>query len=223
MGDGSGTEKFFQWLDKIQPDLVMCQDVRDRKNFFKEMTARYYAIQVAGLITGSRYPLKRLKTVHRKGHWAPCAQLFEMDTPWAPVHGINVYLESPRKALEAFIWKRIKGIPDIKKYIREQFLDTTHTFRELDRSVPTLLAGDMNLTRSHKIFRKYWGDLNNAFEESGSGFGFTKFTSWHGLRLDHILFNQYWKVDSCRIGPNLGGDHRPLIATLSFKKNGVRE
>jgi len=34
------------------------------------------------------------------------------------------------------------------------------------------------------------------------------------LPLDHILVTRHWRVQAYALGPNVGSDHRPVIATL---------
>lgn len=55
-----------------------------------------------------------------------------------------------------------------------------------------VVAGDFNLPIESSIFRRYWSDLGNAFSRRGSGFGWTRYTRWHGARIDQILFGREW-------------------------------
>ena len=65
------------------------------------------------------------------------------------------------------------------------------------------------------IFARHWSRYSDAFEEAGLGFGYTKFTRWHGIRIDHLLSDRGLSVVQCRVGPDVGSDHRPLIATFN--------
>src|SRR5271166_3108675 len=78
---------------------------------------------------------------------------------------------------------------------------------------PKLLAGDFNLPVESAIYRLYWSRYTNAFSISGWGLGHTRFTPWHGVRIDHILVGPGWQVEYKReVGPDVGSDHRPVIA-----------
>ncbi|MEO8480393.1 MAG: endonuclease/exonuclease/phosphatase family protein [Gemmatimonadota bacterium] len=79
---------------------------------------------------------------------------------------------------------------------------------------PALVVGDFNLVRESAVFRRDWGAWRDAFSAAGLGFGHTWSSSWYGLRIDHVLTNKSWSVRAVRVGPDLGSDHRPVIADL---------
>lgn len=81
---------------------------------------------------------------------------------------------------------------------------------------PTVIAGDFNVPVESVYYRDYWTDYQNAFSKSGQGFGYTKFTRYHGVRIDHVLADHHWKVESATVGPDFGGDHRPVLVELEW-------
>ena len=78
-----------------------------------------------------------------------------------------------------------------------------------------IVAGDFNVPVESVYYQDYWSGMVNAFSEVGSGLGYTKFTRWHGIRIDHVLVGPTWKPVAARVGPDLGGDHRPVIVELA--------
>ncbi|WP_182864781.1 endonuclease/exonuclease/phosphatase family protein [Rhodopirellula sp. JC639] len=86
-----------------------------------------------------------------------------------------------------------------------------------DVNFPTILAGDFNVPVESVFYRDYWSPYQNAFSIAGSGLGYTKYTRFHGIRIDHILADKNWDVLSAQVGPDLGGDHRPVIAELASR------
>ena len=82
------------------------------------------------------------------------------------------------------------------------------------RGASLVVAGDFNSPPESSVLRRHWGDLGNAFRSAGFGFGHTKFTSWHGVRIDHILYGPTWGCRYCAVGPDVGSDHRPVLAVL---------
>ena len=54
-------------------------------------------------------------------------------------------------------------------------------------SGPFLVVGDFNAPVESVIYRRYWGDLRNAFSYAGFGFGSTRLNGWIRVRIDHIL------------------------------------
>ena len=81
---------------------------------------------------------------------------------------------------------------------------------------PTIVAGDFNVPIESRYYRDHWKSMSNAFSLTGFGFGHTKFTRWHGIRIDHVLADDHWRIVHCRVGPDLGSDHRPVITELSL-------
>jgi endonuclease/exonuclease/phosphatase (EEP) superfamily protein YafD len=79
-----------------------------------------------------------------------------------------------------------------------------------------LIAGDFNLPPESAIFRASWGGYTDAFPAAGCGYGYTKFTRWWGARIDHVLAGAGWQVRDCTVGPDVGSDHRPVLATLEW-------
>ncbi len=59
--------------------------------------------------------------------------------------------------------------------------------------------------------------FTNAFSEADLGLGATKETSWHGIRIDHVLLGPGWACERAWVGPSIGGDHRPLIADVRWR------
>jgi endonuclease/exonuclease/phosphatase (EEP) superfamily protein YafD len=54
---------------------------------------------------------------------------------------------------------------------------------------------------------------------AGWGYGYSKFTRWHGLRIDHVLADDNWRVANSYVADDHGGDHRPVVANLVLKPN----
>ena len=94
---------------------------------------------------------------------------------------------------------------------------TSALLREV--GVPLVAAGDFNAPVESSHYRDFWTEFVNAFAVRGSGFGHTKFTRFHGVRIDHVLVNEAWSVQSCRVGPDLGGDHRPVLVELVLRED----
>lgn len=84
---------------------------------------------------------------------------------------------------------------------------------------PTLIAGDFNVPIESAFYRDYWSDYQNALSLKGWGLCYTKYTRMHGVRIDHLLADANWTVQSAKVGPDLGGDHRPVSVVLSLNSN----
>ncbi|MFO0910891.1 MAG: endonuclease/exonuclease/phosphatase family protein [Isosphaeraceae bacterium] len=77
---------------------------------------------------------------------------------------------------------------------------------------PTLIGGDFNMPSDDSTMAALRTYFNFAFEEAGWGFGYTRPAEVPWVRIDHLLASPEWGVTQCRVGPDLGSDHRPAVA-----------
>ena len=68
----------------------------------------------------------------------------------------------------------------------------------------------------HPLYRRDWAGYTNAFSRTRWGPGHTMFTRRIGLRIDHLLAGAGWRPERCRVGPEVGSAHRPLVAEFAW-------
>lgn len=126
-----------------------------------------------------------------------------------------IHLLTPRDGFEALIANPLKGwgtlFDTIDMLVTESWIASNFVLQGRN----PIAAGDFNLPRNNPIFAKYWGFLNDSFQESGNGLGYSKHTRWHGVQIDHILYKQGWRSQKTWTVPPLGGDHSPVISVLN--------
>ena len=84
---------------------------------------------------------------------------------------------------------------------------------------PIIICGDMNNSAFSYVYRVIKGDLQDSFEEAGSGFGKTYDFTYFPARIDYIFADQTIQVKKFRSFPEIiDSDHFPIMATLSIKK-----
>lgn len=130
---------------------------------------------------------------------------------------VAVHLPTFRPALE-----KIRGLDfsagNEINVLGEEYRRIAMTIRQRadqDKS-PTILAGDFNIPIESHYYQEQWKEYQNAFTSIGQGFGYSKYTRLHGIRIDHVLADRHWKITSAIVETGLGGDHRPVIATLKL-------
>ncbi len=83
---------------------------------------------------------------------------------------------------------------------------------------PIIICGDMNNSAYSYVYRNIKGDLNDAFEEAGGGFGNTYHFRYYPARIDYIFADAKMRVKNFESFPNfVNSDHYPIMARLSFK------
>jgi endonuclease/exonuclease/phosphatase (EEP) superfamily protein YafD len=86
-------------------------------------------------------------------------------------------------------------------------------------AAPLVVAGDFNLPVESAIYAADWRHLTNAFSRCGRGFGYTKFTSLYGIRIDHVLTSAHFDCTRARVLRSpYGGDHQPLVVDLRYSR-----
>jgi endonuclease/exonuclease/phosphatase (EEP) superfamily protein YafD len=107
-------------------------------------------------------------------------------------------------------------------------LDDNLAVRELESRVaaewsrrgnaPVIVMGDFNMPAESAIYRTYWSGLHNALSEGTLGRRVTKATRWHGIRIDHVLFDDRLTCIGVRVTRHLGMDHRPVVADFRLAR-----
>jgi endonuclease/exonuclease/phosphatase family metal-dependent hydrolase len=83
---------------------------------------------------------------------------------------------------------------------------------------PIIICGDMNNSAFSYVYRNIKGDLNDCFEEAGTGFGKTYDFNYYPARIDYIFADEKMKVKDFQNFPEiLDSDHFPIMARLSFE------
>ena len=79
-----------------------------------------------------------------------------------------------------------------------------------------LVVGDFNLPVESAIFRHHWGDLEDAWDAAGNGFGYSKRNGWIRVRIDHTLSTGPLKAVRVKVGKDYGSDHLPVVTEYEY-------
>jgi vancomycin resistance protein VanJ len=193
--------------------------------------------QHANLAIGTSLPCGPLQLLSRRGaeaYGAPVAvgadiilrsgltavraeDALASDEP-AVIRVISVHLPTFRPAFEKAEQFDISGGEDFKALAELYRGYAAHALDEATKGqVATVLAGDFNVPVDSPFYRDYWQSFQNALSLRGRGLCYTKFTRFHGVRIDHVLADKQWWVQRAEVGPSLGGDHRPVMVELRLK------
>ena len=87
-----------------------------------------------------------------------------------------------------------------------------------DCEYPIIICGDMNNSAFSYVYRSIRGQLKDAFEEAGEGFGKTYKFRYYPARIDYIFADPKMKVKSFENFPDFeNSDHYPIMARLSME------
>ena len=83
---------------------------------------------------------------------------------------------------------------------------------------PIIICGDMNNSAFSYVYRVIRGDLQDSFEEAGSGFGKTYDFKYYPARIDYIFADKSIKVKNFKNFIEIvDSDHFPIMARLSIQ------
>ena len=86
--------------------------------------------------------------------------------------------------------------------------------------VPMLVGGDFNMPPDDSTMHSLRSSFRYAFDEAGWGYGYTRPAAHPWVRIDHLLASREWYVTACKVGPDLGSDHLPLVAEFLLPAKG---
>ena len=166
---------------------------------------------------GSRFPLGEANILarHYPNEHNAVAVACEINVEGNAYTFINVHLPTPRPGLAALWNEGVDGIDALKEVIAYRDDVSSNVSQKIaDIENTAVVCGDFNMPQESFLYRRDWSTYQNAFASVGQGFGYTKCTRWHGVRIDHVLTSHQWRATSASVEDSLGGDHRPVFAEL---------
>ena len=204
---------------EFHPDVVMLQEWADQGAATVLLGAWVAHPGGRWLCLASRFPIQKtvlLDLIGRRGRgaYAYC----RLESPDRSISVFNIHVATLRSGLEAVLWSHWEGIQALNENVALQWYESDRARRSIDQvGSSVILAGDFNLPVESPVYRRFWSRFANAFSSAGVGFGPTKFTRWIGLRIDHVLSGPVWGARApALVGPDVGSDHRPVIADLKW-------
>lgn len=84
---------------------------------------------------------------------------------------------------------------------------------------PMIICGDMNNSAFSYVYRNIKGNMKDAFEEAGEGFGKTYDYEFYPARIDYILVDKRFEVKNFKNYDNfINSDHFPIVSRISLKE-----
>jgi len=219
MGEGSQLGKLKQIIKYYRPDILVLQEIRMKS--VKMINANYPYIDCkVSLCILSKHSYEHTISLDRSilKDWGYFAVSYQIDINGHKINLSNVHFETPREALVDFIKSRT--LSSSGKYkIENRKLEAAIFNDTIKDKANLVIAGDFNMPDDDPIYQRNFTWLSNALNESGFGFNHTKYTYWKGIpflsiRIDHILYSKNIIAKSVEVLDSLGGDHRPVMATL---------
>jgi endonuclease/exonuclease/phosphatase (EEP) superfamily protein YafD len=210
--------RLIRCIEEGRVDLICFQEGNLRRN--PRLDAYFAArgwYRDRGQYVASRYPivaeLPPLAPDIPKGVYAPLTlvRLRIRAAPGVEFGLATVHMPTLRFGLYRFLGQDVEGL---KRHIAGWDWQMGRLLVGLAemRDVPILVGGDFNVPPDHPAMAALGSSYRLAFEEAGWGYGYTRPARYPWFRIDHILASPEWAFTRCRVGPDCGSDHLPLIA-----------
>lgn len=216
--------RFAPWLESLAPDVAVFQECHDAiEPAQASLVQAGWKVEIQhGSCMVSRHPIRKVEVRDPKEIWkmggSGVIVRYEVATPRRVVTVINVHLETVREGLSAVMRRGLGGASELESNIDQREIESVlaRAFANQTHG-PLIVAGDFNMPVESAIYRAHWSEFTNAFSCAGWGFGATKATRWHGIRIDHVLLGPGWLCAGAQVGPDLGLDHRPMVVDLGWQ------
>lgn len=218
MGGGSHLTSFKLLVEQQKPDIVLLQESR-KEYLTQTVPAHWHQECVGGLCIASKYAFKRKGVFNRKviAGWGNFAAYYELDIAGQTLPLMNLHLETPRSIIMGLLSRYINW-SDIDVFHEKKILQTTLIKAWADAEPYFVMAGDFNMTVNERLFQHQFSSYQNALSKVGVGVVYTKYTSWHGIRIDHVLASTQILIHQAEVLSGIGGDHRSTVTQLSLPK-----
>jgi endonuclease/exonuclease/phosphatase (EEP) superfamily protein YafD len=198
------------------PDVVAVQEWRGAEATSLRKEPEWHIHSNPRLFLASRHPIRKTVELgdNSMGEHASAVR-YELETPLGVVHVINLHAATTRRGFSDALRDSSKGPAEIRANSmrrRQQLAFIAREAAALDG--PVLIMGDFNTPPESPIFDEVLHGYTDAFAAAGWGWGYTFVGAKTTVRIDHILAGRGWGVAACRVGPNVGSPHRPVLADL---------
>jgi endonuclease/exonuclease/phosphatase (EEP) superfamily protein YafD len=208
---------------ETEPDIVALQEWPESNHAPLLTGPGWHTNRTPRLFLASRYPIRRAVDLglHSSGPDGSVGR-YELETPIGIINLFSLHLASPRRGISALIHEDRRRPADIGSNIALRWEQSEKVAREAGAvSGPLLLVGDFNTPPQSSIFRRVWSGYSDAFSSAGWGWGYTYFDAKTMARIDHVLTGEGWYCSRCRVGPDIGSPHRPVLADLIWPGSAV--
>ena len=214
-GGSLDEQRLMRLIADEQPDLVLLQECSPTRMAMMKWPPEWTVCVSGALLVASRHPAQQEESLRDEFGWRNLLMHATVETPHGRLHVFDLHLDTPRWGLEevrAHGWRGLRAVEENNASRLRESMKSSQQIAAMTE--PVLIAGDFNMPVQSAIYQRYWSRYQNAFSRAGWGWGHSKFTRWHGIRIDHVLTSEPWRATRCRVGPDVGSDHRPVIADL---------
>ncbi|WCO02574.1 endonuclease/exonuclease/phosphatase family protein [Psychroserpens ponticola] len=126
--------------------------------------------------------------------------------------GIDPTVEKLKNEDSENLFKRVSSTFKMQQFQAELFLK-----HKKQCPYKMIICGDFNNTAYSYVYKEIKGNLKDAFKEAGNGFGRTFDFKFFPVRIDFVLVDNSFKVNSFKTYDVKLSDHYPVMAKLKLE------
>lgn len=217
-------KKIVEFIKENQPDILSIQEYRRDKKLdfsgyhkFEEITGDKVKNGQAIL---SKFPIINKGSIEFPGTFNN-AIFIDVVKGKDTIRVYNVHLQSMKidangdaltKESSENLFRQVS-----KTFTMQQ--SQTELFLKHKRECPykMIVCGDFNNTAYSYVYKEIKGDLQDAFVEAGNGFGKTYNFKFFPIRIDFILVDDGFEINSFKTFDILLSDHYPIMSRVKMK------
>ncbi len=216
-------------IARFRPDVVVLQEARGENPLLVRFFPDWQRVHIDYYWVGSRYPITLKHTCQTAAFDRVAGIIVEVETLEGPITVANIHQMTARRGLaelspgELATGAAQAGLEEFQLLRMAEANELREQLREHVGTRPFLVAGDFNTPTSSSLFQHTWRDLTSAFDQAGTGYGYTSpikpqqywISNLPWARIDHILASPEWTIRDCRVGTSHGSDHHLIYAELA--------
>ncbi|MDB5304556.1 MAG: hypothetical protein JWM97_2105 [Phycisphaerales bacterium] len=216
-GNAAGDAALTHLIIETKPDIILLQEWPSYRLPPALGDGHWHIRHDGELFIASRYRIilaHNFSDFERSGSGGAAVR-YAIDGPGGAFSLFNVHLASPHGPFDSVIMGKPQADEDLQEHIATRTLQSELLNEAaLGEGGAAILAGDFNTPGEGSIYRAHWTQFTDAFSVAGLGVGHTYFGQGAAVRIDHVFSGEGWRCVDCRVAPNVGSPHHPLIADL---------
>lgn len=222
--DENVDQKIVDFINENQPDVLSIQDYRRDEDINFSGYEKFEIISGEKVKNGqaifSKFPIVNSGSIEFPDSYNN-AIFIDMVKGKDTVRVYNVHLQSMKidangDALtkEPFenLFRQVS-----KTFTMQQFQTELFLLHKKECPYKIIICGDFNNTAYSYVYREIKGDLQDAFVEAGNGFGRTYNFKFFPVRIDFILVDDAFEINSFKTFDVLLSDHYPIMSRVKMK------
>ncbi len=217
-------QSIVDFINEKQPDILSIQEYRRDDNIALEGYEKYEMISGQKVKNGqaifSKFPIIHSGSIEFPESYNN-AIFIDVVKGKDTIRVYNVHLQSMKidangdaltKESSENLFRQVS-----KTFTMQQFQTELFLLHKKECSYKMIICGDFNNTAYSYVYKEIKGDLQDAFVEAGNGFGRTFKFKFFPVRIDFILVDEAFEINSFKTFDVLLSDHYPIMSRVKLK------